>query len=78
MSRATALAWALLGAGIFAYAAGSAITRLSGGGPSIAPIAAHAGWMGFYVTAYLAILLLLRARLRPFAVSFCLDGLIGG
>jgi diguanylate cyclase (GGDEF)-like protein/PAS domain S-box-containing protein len=71
-------AWALLGGGILSYGAGSAITRLSGGGPSVAPLAAHAGWMGFYVAAYLAILLLLRARLRPFAASFCLDGLIGG
>ena len=55
----------MLGAGIFAYASGSAITRLSGGGASIAPIAAHAGWMGFYVAAYLAILVLLRARAAP-------------
>ena len=33
--------------------------------------------MAFYAAAYVAIVLLLRARLRPFTPSLWLDGLIG-
>ena len=68
-------AWALLSAGILAYGSGTLITVLSGGGAW--PVAAHVGWMTFYAAAYVAIVLLLRARLRPFTPSLWLDGLIG-
>ena len=68
-------AWALLSAGILAYGSGTLFTVLSGGGAW--PVAAHAGWMSFYAAAYVAIVLLLRARLRPFTPSLWLDGLIG-
>src|SRR5690349_20851050 len=44
-------AWLLLGAGIFAYGSGSAITRLSDGGPCDAPFISHVGWMSFYAAA---------------------------
>jgi diguanylate cyclase (GGDEF)-like protein/PAS domain S-box-containing protein len=71
-------AWMLLSAGILAYGSGTLITVLSHAGVDAAPAAAHAGWMTFYVAAYLAIVLLLRTRLRPFTPSLWLDGLIGG
>ena len=40
------------------------------------PVLAHAGWMTFYAAACLAIVLMLRTRLRPFTPSLWLDGLI--
>src|SRR3954463_2919601 len=39
---------------------------------------ATGGCLPFYAAAYPAVLLLLRARLRPFVPAFCLDGLLGG
>jgi diguanylate cyclase (GGDEF)-like protein/PAS domain S-box-containing protein len=66
-------AWTLLSVGILAYGSGTAITALSGSWP----IAAHAGWMSFYAAAYVAVVLLLRARLPRFTTSLWLDGLIG-
>ena len=71
-------AWALLSAGILAYGSGTLITLLSSAGVVAPPAAAHVGWMGFYVAAYLAIVQLLRTRLRAFTPSLWLDGLIGG
>ena len=58
-----------------AYGSGTLITVLGGDGAW--PAVAHVGWMAFYAAAYVAIVLLLRARLRPFTPSLWLDGLIG-
>ena len=61
---------------VAAYGAGRLITVLSAGAGAW-PLAAHVGWMAFYAAAYLAIVLLLRARLSQFTPSLWLDGLIG-
>ena len=45
--------------------------------PSLTPLWIHLGWLAFYALAYLGIVLLLRARLRPFHLGFWLDGVVG-
>ncbi|HEU4657096.1 MAG TPA: EAL domain-containing protein [Capillimicrobium sp.] len=72
-------AWLLIAAGIAAYAAGSLVWVLGGPDRPVedVPPVAHALWLGFYAAGYVGIGLLLRARVRPFEVSFWLDGLLG-
>jgi diguanylate cyclase (GGDEF)-like protein/PAS domain S-box-containing protein len=70
--------WALIGAGILGYAGGSVAGIVSGRPPVDPPVISYVGWLMFYAAAYAAVLLLLRARLRPFVLSFCLDGVLGG
>jgi diguanylate cyclase (GGDEF)-like protein/PAS domain S-box-containing protein len=71
-------AWALMGLGIVAYG-GATLLYVLDGNPGLArgSSPAHVGWLLFYVCACAAIVLLLRARLRPFHLSFWLDGLVG-
>jgi diguanylate cyclase (GGDEF)-like protein/PAS domain S-box-containing protein len=70
--------WALIGAGIVCYAGGSVAALVSDRPTLDPPALSYAGWLAFYAAAYVAVLLLLRARLRPFVFSFCLDGILGG
>jgi len=73
-------AWACLAAGLVCALAGSisyyAFFQYRNPVPS--PSAADLGWLGFYPLSYLAIVLLLRSRLRRLLPSMWLDGLIGG
>jgi hypothetical protein len=71
-------AWALAGGGILAYGTGALVVALSTRDPVQAPVAAHALWGTFYVALYAAVIVLLRTHLRPFTLSFCLDGVVGG
>jgi len=73
-SRHERAAWALLGAGIAAYALSTLAYVVVT--PSFTPVSIHVGWLAFYVLAYAAVVLLLRARLRPFHLGFWLDGVI--
>src|SRR4051812_16746839 len=71
-------AWALIGGGVLAYGGGSLLAIVSGADALHPPAASHVLWLSFYAAAYAALVVLLRARIRPFVPSFCLDGLIGG
>jgi len=72
--------WALMGAGLVAYAAGEIYyaAALSGGGEVPIPSLADAGYLAFYPLAYASLLLLMRERLGSFAMVRWLDGLIAG
>ncbi|HEU4974879.1 MAG TPA: EAL domain-containing protein [Baekduia sp.] len=72
------LPWALLGAGILLFGAGSLAHLLSGDRGAHVPAAALVGWLALYPLGYAALLLLMRERLRPFTLSLSLDGLLGG
>ena len=71
-------AWTLLGAGVAAHGAASVAGYVSDRPLDDPPVVAYVGWLAFYATAYPALLMMLRARLRPFTLSFCLDGVLGG
>ena len=72
--------WALMGAGLVAYAAGEIYyaAALSGGGEVPIPSLADAGYLAFYPLAYASLLLLMRERLGSFPMVRWLDGLIAG
>ena len=74
------LAWACLGGALLCALAGSigwyAYYQFLDPVPS--PSGADLGWLGFYLVSYVAIVLLLRARVRRLLPSIWLDGLIGG
>src|SRR4051794_10442519 len=70
--------WTLIGIGMLAYAVGSVISIVSDRPSDDPPLVAIVLWLSFAVLTYTALLLMLRARLRPFSLSFCLDGILGG
>ncbi len=72
------LAWALIGVGIACYALGSIANVISSRPSTDPPALAFAGWFGFFIAFYPALVALLRARLRPFSLPFFLDGVLGG
>ena len=72
-------AWAVLGLGLLSWTAGDAYYALY-----LAPLAtpplpsvSDALWLGFFPACYVAIVLLVRERLREFRSSLWLDGLVG-
>ncbi len=72
-------AWLVLGAGLLAWAAGEAyytlfLERLDS--PPV-PSVSDGLWLAFYPACYLAILLLVRERVRQFRSSLWLDGVVG-
>lgn len=72
------LAFLLLGVGLLAYAAGTVAYGIGGElYPVGIPWSAHLGWGAFYVLTYLGMVTALAARLKPLAISFALDGLLG-
>ncbi|WCB93860.1 hypothetical protein DSM104299_02580 [Baekduia alba] len=71
-------AWTLIGIGIACYALGTTSTIISPRPSDDPPAVAYVFWFAFYATVYPALLGLLRARLRPFTLSFFLDGVLGG
>jgi diguanylate cyclase (GGDEF)-like protein/PAS domain S-box-containing protein len=68
-------AWTLMTLAIVCYGAATLLFVVVE--PSFAPLSLHVGWLAFYVLAYVGIVLLLRARLRPFHLGFWLDGVVG-
>lgn len=71
-------AWTMLGAGMVLYALGVTASLVSPRAADDPPALAFVFWIGFYSAFYLALLDLLRARLRPFTLAFCLDGALAG
>lgn len=73
-------AWALLGAGLLLYAGGEIYYAgvLSGQGTVPIPSLADGGYLAFYPLAYVALIVLLRARIGSFPVARWLDGAIVG
>jgi two-component system, cell cycle response regulator len=72
-------AWLVLGAGLMAWAAGEAyyslfLDRLDS--PPV-PSVSDALWLAFYPACYVAIVLLVRERVRQFRSSLWLDGVVG-
>ena len=72
-------AWLVLGAGLLAWAAGEAyyslfLTRLDS--PPV-PSVSDGLWLAFYPACYVAIVLLVRERVRQFRSSLWLDGVVG-
>jgi diguanylate cyclase (GGDEF)-like protein len=77
--RVERLAWGLLGIGLLAWGAGEAyysIFLASLSGPPL-PSIADALWLTFYPACYIAIVLLVRERVREFRQSLWLDGIVG-
>lgn len=72
--------WALMGAGLVAYAAGEIYyaAAFAGSGEVPIPSLADAGYLAFYPLAYSSLLLLVRERLGSFPMARWLDGLIAG
>jgi diguanylate cyclase (GGDEF)-like protein/PAS domain S-box-containing protein len=71
-------AWTMIGVGIACYGFGTACTIVSSRPSDDPPPLAFAGWFAFFLLVYPALVTMLRARLRPFTLSFFLDGVIGG
>jgi diguanylate cyclase (GGDEF)-like protein/PAS domain S-box-containing protein len=71
-------AWTVLAAGIGLYSLGILASILSSRTPDDPPVVSYVCWMLFYASLYVSLLLMLRSRLRPFTLSFCLDGILGG
>jgi len=72
-------AWLVLGAGLMAWAAGEAyyslfLDRLDS--PPV-PSVSDGLWLAFYPACYVAIVLLVRERVRQFRSSLWLDGVVG-
>ena len=68
------LAWLCLGVGLSCDASGEILSSIS---ESLAPTVQSALYLCLYVSAYIAIVLLSRRRVRHFQLSMWLDGLIG-
>jgi diguanylate cyclase (GGDEF)-like protein len=71
--------WAILAAGLLCWASGDLYWSIAIEGTKAADgvTLADAGWLSFYPAAYVAIVLLVRARMPRFRSSLWLDGLIG-
>jgi diguanylate cyclase (GGDEF)-like protein len=80
MFREDRAAWAFFAAALACYLAGNATSALyyqhqsGASGQSWADL----GWMTFYPLAYVALVLMLRARLPQLSMSTWLDGLVSG
>ena len=72
-------AWLALGVGLLSWAAGEAYYSLFLADLSEPPLpsVSDALWLGFYPACYVAIVLLVRERVREFRSSLWLDGLVG-
>jgi two-component system cell cycle response regulator len=77
--RSERLAWLVLGIGLVAWAAGEAYYSIFLANLSEPPLpsVSDALWLAFYPACYIAIVLLVRERVREFRSSLWLDGLVG-
>jgi hypothetical protein len=69
-------AWMLLAAGLVAYSSAT-LLYVALRDTATPPLYVHALWMAFYPFAFVAIVFLLRGRVRPFPRSLWVDSLIG-
>jgi two-component system cell cycle response regulator len=78
--RRERLAWALLGLGLLLFAGGDIYFAAALADQATVPIPSPAdgGYLAFYPLAYVALILLLRARIGSFPVARWLDGAIVG
>jgi diguanylate cyclase (GGDEF)-like protein len=78
--RRERLAWALLGVGLLLYAGGEIYyAAVLAEQPTVPiPSPADGGYLAFYPLAYVALIVLLRARIGTFPVARWLDGAIVG
>jgi diguanylate cyclase len=78
--RADRAAWACFAAGLTSYLAGTLVdTWHHQHGIELAhPSWADLGWMGFYPLTYVALLLMLRSRVRQLSAGTCIDGITAG
>jgi diguanylate cyclase (GGDEF)-like protein len=78
--RRERLAWALLGVGLLLFAGGDIYFAAALAQQATVPIPSPAdgGYLGFYPLAYVALIVLLRARIGVFPVARWLDGAIVG
>ena len=78
-SRSERAAWLILGAGILAWAGGEIYWNVaSPTSPSRrSPTCADLLWFAFFPCCYVAMVLLVRARVREFRASLWLDGIVG-
>jgi diguanylate cyclase (GGDEF)-like protein/PAS domain S-box-containing protein len=70
--------WTLLGAGMVLYALGVSASLISPRAADDPPALSFVCWIGFYGALYASLLTMLRSRLRPFTLAFCLDGVVAG
>jgi len=72
-------AWLALGIGLGCWAAGEATYSIFLNGPQEPshPNVSDVLWLAFYPAAYVAIVLLVRERVREFRTSLWLDGIVG-
>ena len=72
--------WALVALSVSLWALGDAYFRLALWDFEVVPVPslADAGWLAFYVPAYAAIALLVRARVESVRATLWVDGVIGG
>jgi diguanylate cyclase (GGDEF)-like protein len=82
-ARATATeraSWLLLAAGVAAYCAGSVVFHVVYHDPTALPRPSWCdpGFLGFYPLAWLALVRLLKARVRRLSAGMLLDGLVTG
>ncbi|WP_250290522.1 GGDEF domain-containing phosphodiesterase [Frankia sp. CiP1_Cm_nod1] len=77
--RGERLAWAVLGTGLLSYGAGSIyFTEIMNHADAPSPSPADIGWLVFYATTCISVILLLRGRVTRFHPSLWLDALVGG
>jgi len=70
--------WTILGIGMVLYALGVVASLISPRAADDPPVLSFVCWIAFYAMFYVALLDMLRARLRPFTLAFCLDGALAG
>jgi two-component system cell cycle response regulator len=85
LSRAAAVrreraAWLVLGLGLLFWSGGEIYYSIAWGDFADPPLpsVADALWIAFYPACYIAMVLLLRERVRDFRASVWLDGVVGG
>jgi diguanylate cyclase (GGDEF)-like protein len=79
VSERERLAWSILGVGLLSWAAGEAYYSiyLADLAEPPLPSVADALWLAFFPACYVAIVLLVRERVREFRHSLWLDGVVG-
>jgi two-component system cell cycle response regulator len=76
--RAQRGAWLVLGLGVLSFATGDTLYDFYYGANPPSPSLADVFWLGFYPASYVALLLLLKARVASFNRSVWLDGVMAG
>ena len=72
------LAWSCLGAGLTCYLVSSVLDDWYDSAGAVHPVLSEVGWVAFYPLAYVALGVVLRARVRGLTRSTWFDGLVAG